>query len=214
VAVAEVLQPLAGLHAMRGQFSRARELLATSDAVFGELGLTLNSAVSHHAAAVELLAEDAPAAERSLRRGYENLEAMGDRALLSTTAAFLARAVLAQGRAAEADELARLSAEMAADDDLITHILWRSARARSLAERGDAAGAEELAREATELAERTDFANTRGDALVDLGIVQSTRGRTGDAQAAFDAAVALYESKGNTVSAERVRARLVTLAGL
>ena len=49
-ATADVLQPLAGLHAMQGRFDEARELLATSDAAFEELGLTLSSAVSHHAA--------------------------------------------------------------------------------------------------------------------------------------------------------------------
>ncbi len=96
-AVAEVLQPLAGLHAMEGRFDRARELLGSSEAAFEELGLTLNSAVSHHAATVELLAGDPAAAERTLRKGYATLEEMGDRALLSTTAAFLGQALLAQG---------------------------------------------------------------------------------------------------------------------
>ena len=94
----EVLQPLAGLHAMQGRFEEARELLATSEAAFEELGLTLSSAVSHHAATVELLAGDPVAAERSLRRGYAALEEMGDTALLSTTAAFLGQALLAQDR--------------------------------------------------------------------------------------------------------------------
>ena len=127
-AVAEVLQPLAGLHAMEGRFDRARELLGSSEAAFEELGLTLNSAVSHHAATVELLAGDPAAAERTLRRGYATLEEMGDRALLSTTAAFLGQALLAQGRADEAEELAATSAELAADDDLITQAMWRGVR--------------------------------------------------------------------------------------
>ena len=39
---------------------------------------------------------------------------MGDRALLSTTAAFLGQALLAQDRVDEADSLAELSAELAA----------------------------------------------------------------------------------------------------
>ena len=106
MAVADVLQPLAGLHAMEGRFDEARALLAASDAAFEELGLTLSSAVSHHAAMVELLAGDPVAAERCLRKGYAALEEMGERAVLSTTAAFLGQALLAQGRDEEAERFA------------------------------------------------------------------------------------------------------------
>ena len=98
-ATADVLKPLAGLHAMEGRFEEARSLLVTSDAAFEELGLTLSTAVSHHAAMVELLAGDPAAAERRLRRGYAALEEMGDKALLSTTAA-LPRAGRCSPRAA------------------------------------------------------------------------------------------------------------------
>jgi predicted ATPase/class 3 adenylate cyclase/DNA-binding winged helix-turn-helix (wHTH) protein len=208
-ALAELLQPLAGLHAMQGDFEAARELLASSDAAFRELGLTLNSAVSHHAAMVELLAGDAAAAEHSLRRGYATLEAMGDTALLSTTAAFLGQALLAQGRPSEAEELADVSARLAARDDLITHVLWRGVRARCLVERGGGEDAEGLAREAVALAEQTDLLSHKGDALVDLGIVLRTLRRPREAQAAFDEAVRLYERKGNVVATERTRADLV-----
>ena len=213
-AVAEVLQPLAGLHAMEGRFDRARELLGSSEAAFEELGLTLNSAVSHHAATVELLAGDPAAAERTLRRGYATLEEMGDRALLSTTAAFLGQALLAQGRADEAEELAATSAELAADDDLITQAMWRGVRARAALRRGRAEEADGLAREAVALANRTDFVNHRADALADLGMVLRELGPSAGAQEAFDEALALYESKGNVVAAERLRADLVAPARL
>ena len=138
-AAALVLQPLAGLHAMQGRFARARELLATSVDAFEELGLTLSYAVSHTTAGtVELLAGDPVAAEACLRRSHDALEAMGDRALLSTTAALLGQSLLAQGRDSEAERVAELSGELAAADDLITQVLWRSVRARALAGRGDA----------------------------------------------------------------------------
>ena len=78
-AVAHVLQPLAGLHAMQGRFDRARELQADSVGAFEELGLTLSFAVSHTAAIVELLSGDPVAAERSLRRGWKAFEEMGYR---------------------------------------------------------------------------------------------------------------------------------------
>jgi predicted ATPase/DNA-binding SARP family transcriptional activator len=213
-ATADVLQPLAGLHAMQGHFDEARKLLATSEAAFEELGLTLNSAVSHHAATVELLAGDPVAAERSLRSGYAALDEMGDRALLSTTAAFLGQALLAQGRYEEAETFADLSAELAADDDVINQVLWRGVRARSLAARGELAEAEELARHAAALAEKTDFVNHRADALVDLGIVLRQLRRAHDAQAVFTQALQLYDQKGNAVAAARVRADLAMPAPL
>jgi predicted ATPase len=213
-ATADVLRPLAGLHAMQGRFDEARELLATSDAAFQELGLTLSSAVSHHAAEVELLAGDPVAAERSLRRGYAALDEMGDRALLSTTAAFLGQALLAQGRLHEAESLAEMSAELAAGDDLVTQVLWRGVRARSLVGHGRPDEAERLAREAVGLAERTDLVNHRGDALTDLAMVLRQVRREDEARRAFGDALRLYEAKGNAVAAEGVQSHLASPARL
>jgi predicted ATPase len=207
-AVADVLQPLAGLHAMAGRFERARELLTESDAIFEEHGLGLYSAVSHHAAVVELLAGDAEAAERSLRTGIEVLEEMGDRALVSTTAAFLGQALLAQARAGEAERFASLSEELAAADDLITQVLWRAVKARILAAGARREEAERLAREAVALAERSDFINHRADALMDLGIVLRQVGRAEEAGAPLAEALRLFALKGNVVAAERARAEV------
>ena len=103
-AEAAILRHLAGLHAMVGRFELARQLLATSNAAYAELGLTLNAATAQNEAFVELLAGNPAAAEESLRVGYRALEEMGERAFRSTTAALLARAILEQGRDAEAEE--------------------------------------------------------------------------------------------------------------
>jgi predicted ATPase len=214
VAAGHVLQPLAGLHAMAGRFDRARELLATSQGTFEELGMTLSLAVSHFAATVELLAGDPVAAERSLRESYRALEEMGERASLSTTAALLAQALLAQRRDQEAERFAELSEELAAPGDLITQVLWRGVRARTLAGRGLVQEAERLAREAVALAERSDFVNDRGDALVDLAIVHRRAGSLDRARAALTEGLGLYERKGNVVAAGRARAELAGLAGV
>jgi tetratricopeptide (TPR) repeat protein len=139
---------------------------------------------------------------------------MGDRALLSTTAAFLGQALLVQGRMEEAESLAELSAELAAGDDLITQVMWRGVRARGLAERGRLEEAERLAQEAVTLAGKTDFVNHRADALVDLGVVLRLFRRPYDAQAVLGQALRLYEQKGNAVAAARVRADLVMPAPL
>ena len=214
LAEATVLEPLAGLHAMEGRFDEARSLLATSDATFQELGLSLNSAVSHHTAMVEMLAGDPAAAERCLRKGFEALEEMGDRAVLSTTAAFLGETLVAQERDDEAERFAGLSAELTGEDDVLTHTMWRSVRATILARRGGLAEAERLARQAVALAERTDFLNHRGEALVVLGRVLARQERADEANAAFAEAVSLYERKGNLVAATQLRGDLAPSASV
>jgi tetratricopeptide (TPR) repeat protein len=211
---AEVLQPLSALHAMQGRFERARELLRASEAALADLGLSLSSAVSHHVALVELLAGEPAAAERHLREGYRLLEAMGDRALLSTTAAFLARAVLARAADDEADRLAQRAAELAADDDLITQVVWRGVRARVLTARGDTAAAVELAGAAVALGAGSDFLSLRGDAHLDQGLVLAAAGHAAEAEQAVATARRLYEAKGNVVAAARAERVARTGCGL
>ena len=198
-ATADVLQPLAGLHAMEGRFDEARALLATSDAAFEELGLTLSSAVSHHAAMVELLAGDPAAAERHLRKGYAALEEMGDKAVLSTTAAFLGQALLAQGDDEEAGRFAELSAELAGDDDMLTQSdVARRAGARfSRGAAGSRRPSGSRGRRSRWPSE-TDFLNHRAEALVVLGGVLGQRERSEAARARRSReALRLYEQKGN-----------------
>jgi predicted ATPase/class 3 adenylate cyclase len=205
------LRHLGGLHAMDGRFELARSLLAMSDAVFEDLGLTLNAATSHNEAVIEMLAGDPAAAETSLRSGFEALKQMGEQAFLSTTAAFLARAVFAQERDDEAEDLAQLSAKLTATGDRLTQVLWRCVQARILARRGRLEEAEALAREAVSLAEQTDFVVHRGDALVDLAHVLQDSGRTQEAAAAAAAGLHLHEQKGNLVTAKKIRSDLDVL---
>jgi class 3 adenylate cyclase/DNA-binding winged helix-turn-helix (wHTH) protein len=211
-AVAHVLQSIAALHAMQGRIAGARELLANGNAVFEELGLTLSSAAGQDTAWVELLAGDPVAAECSLRAGYGKLEEMGETNVLSTSAAYLAQALLAQGRDAEAERFAQRSNELAAADDLLTQVMWRGVQARVLAGRGHFEEAERIARESVALAEKTDFVNHKGDALVDFAIVLRLAGRPEQGQAALAEALRLYEQKGNTVAVGKARAELAELA--
>jgi ATP/maltotriose-dependent transcriptional regulator MalT len=154
---------------------------------------------------------DPAAAEMSLRSGFVALEQMGEQAFLSTTAAFLARAVLAQGRDDEAEDLAQLSAQLTATDDLLTQILWRGVKARILARRGQLEEAEAIAREAVSLSEQTDFLLYRADALVDLAHVLQNSGRTQEAAAAAAEGLHLHEQKGNLVTARKIRSDLGVL---
>jgi ATP/maltotriose-dependent transcriptional regulator MalT len=154
---------------------------------------------------VELLAGDPRAAEARLREGYMQLEAIGERAFLSTTAGLLARALHEQGRDEEALRFTITCEQTAASGDVAAQIAWRGSRARILAARGEAAEAVALAHEAVALAERTDLLSDHGDALLDLTEALRVHGRPVDAADAARRAESLYRTKGNTVTSERAR---------
>lgn len=203
---AAALRALAGLHAMEGRFEEAWACVERDGAILRDLGLKVVVGSSTELAGiVGLLAGDPVAAESHLRRGFEVLEAIGDRSGGSTNAAMLAEAVLAQGRDDEALELTLQSERAAAAEDLPVQVQWRAPRAKVLARRGELDAAERLAREAVSLAEQTDFLNLHGDALLALATVLNTDGRLEDAVAAAAAANALYERKGNLVGADGAR---------
>ena len=202
VAVGQTLHALAPLHAMNGEFGEARRLVNAGDEILGELG-GLHSVVSQHEALVEMLAGRPAAAEERLRSGYEKLDAMGEKALLATTAAMLAQAVYAQDRPDEAEELCRVSERAAAPNDLSAQVAWRGVQAKVLGGQGRVEDAEALAREAVRLAEQTDLLTDHAGALVDLGTVLQQGGNGEEAGSAIRAALELYRRKGDVVSAER-----------
>jgi ATP/maltotriose-dependent transcriptional regulator MalT len=184
---------------MRGEFDEARDLYARAVATYAEMGHEFRLAARTLVGAeIETLAGDLPAAERELRRGCDILERMGDRGVRSTLSAYLARVLASEGRFNEADELAQFSADTAGSDDLVTQVVWRSARAIVLAHRGERESAEALAAEAAALAADTDFVDLRASALVALAEVL---GANGEAAGAADEAAAMYAQKGNVVAA-------------
>jgi ATP/maltotriose-dependent transcriptional regulator MalT len=197
------LRPVAHLHAMAGRIDVAHNLLAQSNAMLVDLGASLHSAVAHYDAFVALLAGDAAAAEAVLRTGYEQLEAMGERALLATTAAMLAEALLAQDRDEEAWAFTETGEAAAAPDDLNAHMLCRGVRARLLARQGEIAAADRISAEAVALAAQTDWLSDHADALVARAHVLRAADETSVAIVTVREAVALYERKGNATSAER-----------
>jgi class 3 adenylate cyclase/tetratricopeptide (TPR) repeat protein len=200
---------LAGLHALSGRFEHARDLLARGRAISEELGFRVWLAgFSLLSSEIEMLADDAAAAERELRSGYGALEEMGERRLLSMVAAELARAIYAQDRFEEAERFTEASEELAATADVASQISLRAVRAKILARRHEFAAAEELAREAVALAEQTDGLNSQGRAQMDLAQVLELAGRAGDAQPVVENALHLFERKRNVVSARKARAVL------
>ena len=199
---------LAGLHAMRGDFDQARELWATADKLNESLHLSFRRAArSYIPASIETLAGDYNAAERELRLGYQTLEQMGEKSLRTTLAAFLAEVLYKQERDDEAERLTEVSEELAAADDLVTQIMWRSVRAKILARRGEVEKAVELGHEGVQLADSTDFPELKAQTALDLAEVLDAAGKADEALELAARARETYERKGNVVAAGRTELR-------
>ena len=208
-AEAVIFGVLAWLNAMRGKFDEARALYGKARSMLHDLGPSVTAAsTSTESSRVELLAGDLAAAERELRRDHASLTELGEQYYLSTVTAYLAGVMEARGELAEAEALSHSAEELADDDDVLSQVAWRGARARVLASTGRLDEAERLAAEAVALAAQTVDISLHGDALVDLGIVLRRGGRDDEAETAWQAAVEIYERKEDIVSAGRARALL------
>ena len=201
---ASVTGVLAGLRAMQGDFDLARSLNAHARSIYEDLGLhfRLVGVSSLLAAEIEELAGQPGEAVSILRDSFETVREMGATSTTATLAAFLADALCLDGELEEAEVAARFSEEHAPESDVVTQVLWRTARARAIAA-GDGAGAETLAREAVAAARETDFPDLEAGALSALARVLAP----GDEQASLLAAAReLYERKGNVAAAARLPA--------
>jgi class 3 adenylate cyclase/tetratricopeptide (TPR) repeat protein len=201
---------IAILRAMRGDFDEARRLLAEERFVLTDLGLPFRIATAGALVSgpVELLAGAAAEAVRILREASEVLEAQGETGVRSTLLGFLAEALYRLGKYDEAERATRAGEEIASVDDILSQTLWRSVRAKLAARNGDPEGALRLANKAVELLEDSDGLDMRGDVLVNRAEVLRIAGRIEEAQADMRKALALYEQKGNAVSAGRARVAL------
>jgi tetratricopeptide (TPR) repeat protein len=203
---ASALRALAGLRAMEGRFPEARAALRRAKAILDDLGLAVTAAsMAETHAIVELMADNAAAAEDVLRRGIEVYERMGGIRLASNLAALLAQALLAQDRADETLHYVDVAERTPAGDDRYAQVQWRTLRARVLPALGRIDEAEALAREAVELLDGTDVLVVRADALMDLAAVVTAAGRESEAVPLVEEARRLYERKGHLVGADRAR---------
>jgi class 3 adenylate cyclase len=202
---AVALRCQAVLEALRGRTDAARRMIATSRAMVEELGITQRLLEADvFTGLIDLLDGDAASAERALRSAYGGLGAHGLWIDAAHAAALLGRALLAQGRAAEAEALSYES-EALAGDDLKAAIAWRGVRAQALATRGEHAAAVDLARAAVDIAAATDALLDHADARLALAAALRAAGRSSEADAEEAHAIELWEAKGATLLAERAR---------
>jgi predicted ATPase/class 3 adenylate cyclase len=208
-AVAVTTRALAHLEAMRGNFDDARRLYAESRASLEELGWKLHAAESTlSAGSIELLAGDPAAAEAALRRGVAQLEEIGDKYYLSTIAGLLAEALYAQDKFDEAERFATTSRDLTGPDDISSQVLWRTVLGKIVARRGGLDEGARLVREALELIGRAEEPDSMAYVYVDLAEVLERSGEPEEARNGLASALALFEAKGDVVSARRVRERL------
>ncbi|MBG0727662.1 BTAD domain-containing putative transcriptional regulator [Mycobacterium avium] len=198
------------LEAFRGRAAAARRMINSARRTVTELGLRhALLEVEQFAGIVELVADDAAAAEPHLRKAYNGFRRMGLDADTAETAALLGRACLVLDQDAEADELCTES-ERLAGHALKASIAWRALRALLLSRRGDYDEARRMAEEAVSVAGHTDLLVDHGDACLTLATVLNAAGETAGARAAAGRAVDLYERKGAAALAERARRLLGT----
>jgi tetratricopeptide (TPR) repeat protein len=208
---ASILGMLAYLLALADSSDDARRHWLRSRAIFEELGMSFALAArAVIPAGIERMAGELEAAERELRLGHDQLEAIGEKELRSTVAATLAHVLHEQGRDDEAEEFARACADAAAAEDIGSQVLWRSALAKIVARRDHDTAAELLADEAVRLAATTDMLSLHGTAVLDRARVAALLNTDGAAPPELIVeAQALFRSKGDAASLRRLELELV-----
>jgi class 3 adenylate cyclase len=211
---APVYQSMHGqLEAMRGNFERARELIADGRARAHELGERLLEAeISMQETEAELIADNPQAAAEAGLKGVADLAELGEQGWLSTVAGHTAEALYRLGRDDEAWRLTEKAEVAGASDDVMTQMLVLQVRAKILARRGEHSEAEQLARRAVAWGEPTDALEVKANSLCDLAIVLAAAGKHEEALEALTESGRRFEEKGHTVGVARVeklRAELV-----
>ena len=198
---------LVELYGMTGRFDEAREAAALSRSIALDLGHVFEAAATSLASGpMERLAGNLEMAETELRADYETLMQAGERRLGSTTAGFLAHVLCDRNVIDEALTLTEQAEHISAEDDYLSQVLWRSARARALATR-DPQQALGLAAEAVARAGAAGDPVFHGGSLLSLAEVHEAADRWPEALNAIQQAITLFQSKGATAYVEQAEER-------
>jgi ATP/maltotriose-dependent transcriptional regulator MalT len=205
---ANCLVRIGGLEGFAGRFDAARQAIARARGVMDDFGLLhLKAHSSDVAVIIEMLAGDHEAAEREARTAYTVLEEMGDRTYQASEANLVAKALVAQDRADEADEWRVLGAELGDPDSVDLDL-----QAQILACRGLLDDAERCARSALAAGDEP-VVPVFADPRFTLAEILARTGRAHEARQEIEACVRRYETKGIVPLLEKARALLATLPG-
>ena len=105
----------------------------------------------------------------------------------------------------ESAGFAEVCEHLASPDDVASQFLWRCVRGKLRARQGVIDEAESLLSAATALIETSDQLELQGNGLLDFAEVRELAGAPAGAAGLGEQAAALFERKGNIVSALRVR---------
>jgi tetratricopeptide (TPR) repeat protein len=203
---AEATAALAVLLARAGRKDDAAQTVERSRELSGDDA----TAVRIRAAFVARHAGGAGRAEESLGNAIVAAPRTTDR---GAALASLAYVLTELGRTGEAVRAADDAASLADEDDVVSQVTWRAAKARCLAAAGEHADARALVRLALRLADQTDLSELRARTLLDLADVLLASGLANEAAPAARAALRALERKGSVAEAARARAILDRAAG-
>ena len=206
------------LEAMRGSFATAREHIRQGERSHREFAqsFALVTVWPFGAAAVEMLAGDAAAAEAILGLAVESLDPVENAAWFASMTAFRAVALVELDRFDEALLLVEAARATSPTDDLLAQITWRQAIASAYVRTGRWTEAEPFALEGVELARPTEAPCSLAESLLALAEVRDAGGERAAAATLVEEALALLRAKGNVARIEQLgasRRHAVTGAG-
>ena len=197
------------LLSMKGDIDRALELVRGARQAFADAGLLVSA--QRHAFAeadIEIRAGAWQQAERTLRKGFADLEELGVHGGSSTIAAILAMVLVSRRELAAAHEALDQARRTTATDDLLNLVFIGFAEGRLLAHENRLVEAEAVGRHAVELADRIDFCFSRPLAHSYLAETLALAGKPEEATRHATTALGILEAKGDVMLAARVRERL------
>jgi class 3 adenylate cyclase/tetratricopeptide (TPR) repeat protein len=194
-----------------GRFEEGQPLVEEGLSIVDELGLVIHAAGLRGMFSEADLARDPDDAEQRMRAACELMRSLNETGSLSTLAAQLAIILARRGALQEAEELTDESRRLGSEDDATTQAGWRTAKAWILAGHDRHEEAEAVAREALAIASATEYLHTTADAHLALANALRGASRIDEAGEALASALAIFERKGMTASADAVRAQLAEL---
>jgi tetratricopeptide (TPR) repeat protein len=195
-----------------GDFQQARMYVQRQIDQCTELGaLTLAAGAYQDLGSIEFAAGDPAAARAWLQRGDRLLAELGEQSYRSTVQAMLAFANALLGDREAATSAVEEAEPLSAAEDALNFIYTHMVRSALALTDGDLDAAERWARTARDIAYRTQGADQRGGANLQLARALAAQGRLEEAVEVARAALDVFERRGDLPRSAQARAELAAL---